>query len=62
MNIRSKKEDPQYCVLINGKEKSLLTGATRKQAAEFYRKYYPGEKFYRRTGNAIKGFTYKEVC
>lgn len=60
-NIRSTKEEPQYCLLINGREKSLLTGATREMAIEFYNKYHPGEKFYRRTGDVFKGFTYEEV-
>ena len=63
MNIRSTREEPQYCILNKeGKEEGLLSGVTRKQAAEFYRAYYPGEKFYRRSGNIFKGFTYKEVC
>ena len=63
MNIYSTKEHPQYCILNKeGKEEGLLSGVTRKQAAEFYRAYYPGEKFYRRTGNLFQGFTYKEVC
>jgi len=61
MNVRSTREHPQYCVLRNGKEEGLLSGVTRKQAAEFYRAYYPGQKFYRRTGNLFQGFQYKEV-
>lgn len=61
-NINSTKEHPQYCILNkDGKEEGLLSGATRKMAIEFYEKYYPGEKVYRRRGNAFKGFTYKEV-
>ena len=55
------KEIPQYCILVNGKETEVLTGATKKVAAEFYRKYHPGEKFYKRTGNAFTGFKYTEV-
>ena len=60
-NIHSTREDPQYCILVEGKEKSLLSGATRKMAIEFYAKYHPGEKVYRRSGNIFQGFTYKEV-
>ena len=62
MNVRSTREHPQYCVLRNGKEEGLLSGVTRKQAKEWYNRYYPGEKFYRRSGNLFQGFTYKEVC
>lgn len=63
MNIRSTREEPQYCILNKeGKEEGLLSGVTRKQAKSFYSKYYPGEKFYRRSGNLFQGFTYKEVC
>ena len=54
-------KDPQYCILKDGKEESLLTGASRIQAAEFFRKYHPGEKIYQRQGNMFKGFTYTEV-
>ena len=54
-------KDPQYCILQNGKEKSLLTGASRKQAKEFFQKYCPGEQVYKRTGNLLQGFEYKEV-
>ena len=61
MNVRSTREEPQYCVLRNGREEGLLSGVTRKQAAEWYNQYYPGEKFYRRSGNLFQGFTYKEV-
>lgn len=60
-NINSKKEELQYCLLQNGKEKSLLTGATLKMAVEFYSKYHPGEKFYKRTGDILNGFHYEEV-
>ena len=60
-NIYSTKEHPQYCIIRDGKEEGLLSGATRKMAIEFYKKYYPGEKVYRRRGNAFKGFTYEEV-
>ncbi len=53
---------PQYCILNKeGKEEAILTGATKKMAVEFYQKYYPGQKFYRRTGNLFQGFQYKEV-
>jgi len=61
MNVRSTREHPQYCVLRNGREEGLLSGVTRKQAKSFYSKYYPGEKFYRRSGNLFQGFQYKEV-
>ena len=60
-NIHSTKEEPQYCILVNGKETSILSGATKKQAVEFFQKYYPGEQVYLRKGNLFKGFTYKEV-
>lgn len=52
---------PQYCILKDGKEKSLLTGASRKQAKEFFQEYCPGEQVYKRTGNLFQGFEYKEV-
>jgi len=52
---------PQYCILKDGKEESLLTGASRKQAKEFFQKYCPGEQIYKRTGNLFQGFEYKEV-
>ena len=30
-------------------------------AVEFYSKYHPGEKFYKRTGDILNGFHYEEV-
>ena len=57
----SRMKGPQYCILKDGKEESLLTGASRKQAAEFFMKHHPGEKIYQRQGNMFKGFTYTEV-
>ena len=33
-NIYSTKEHPQYCIIRDGKEEGLLSGATRKMAAK----------------------------